>query len=302
MSDEFQRPGYLRIWVRAFRPFAYPASLLPVLVGTFAVTPFGSVHWGLLAVVLIAVFLMHSGGNLLNEYFDFHSGVDIKVRPEAQRFWGALPSGYLKPVQVLIAAFLCLTLAALLGIHIVRSTGVWSLILGIIGALGLYSYTGIPFQFKYRGLGDLVIFLLYGPCITVGSSFVQSGTLGLVPLLLSFPVGMLVVGILVANNIRDYQGDLDAGIRTSVGILGLQQGKRIYVSIVLGSPGILLILALAGLLPTRTLLSLLATPLGFSLARRVFRSQAFLSDLDARTAQYMTLFTGLLILALATAG
>jgi len=252
-------------------------------------------------MVLLAVFLMHSGGNLLNEYFDYKSGVDLKVHPEAGRFWGALPSGFLRPVQVLIAAFVCLTLSGILGLIIVMTTGIWSLLLGIIGAVGLYAYTGPPFQLKYRGLGDFVIFLLYGPCIIVGSAYVQSGIIQLKALVLSIPVGMLVVAILVANNIRDYHGDLDAGVRTSIGILGLRWGKRLYATMVLGSPILLLMFVLIRLLPLLSLLALLSAPISLSLSNGVFAEQKQLSNLDSRTAQYMTLFSVLLIIGLAIA-
>lgn len=282
----------LGAWCRVFRPFAFPASSVPAWVGTLTALPLDELRWGLFALVWINVLLLHAAGNVLNEYFDFRFGVDCVGRSANGRDWGPLPLGLLDANHVLLAIATCLLSALGLGCYIVSRTGVWSLVLGLVGAFCLYSYSAPPFKFKYRAFGEWVIFICYGPALFLGAAYVQTGKLEMLALLLSFPVGILVVCILVVNNIRDYQEDLKGG-RTLIAMIGLRRGRILYVGLLVTANVLLLVYVALGILPALSLLGLISAPIAIKLGKGVLQNDV-LGDYDARTARYMALFSMLL--------
>src|SRR5205807_920261 len=89
----------------------------------------------------------------------------------------------------------------LLGSAIASAQGMFTP--GLLGAFGAYFYSGRPIAYKYHALGDLAIFLLFGPLMALGAYYVQARVVELVPMLYALPVGCLVTAILHVNNIRD---------------------------------------------------------------------------------------------------
>ena len=98
----------MRVWFDATRPFAFPASVLGVLVGTAAAARISQWRWGVLAAELAAVMLMHAIGNLLNDYYDYRSGVDARTEDDEGRPGRFLVKGILLPKDVLrLVLILC---------------------------------------------------------------------------------------------------------------------------------------------------------------------------------------------------
>ena len=81
---------------RATRPFSFPCSVMPVLVATAAVRPIGEWLWGRFAASLVAVLGVHICANLLNDYFDFMSGLDVEEDGFTGRPGRMLVSGEIK--------------------------------------------------------------------------------------------------------------------------------------------------------------------------------------------------------------
>ncbi len=283
--------GILRSW----RAFSLPASVLPVIAATAAVLPVRQWRWDILAAAVMAAGLLHIAANLLNDYFDYRKGVDRHVEGDEARPGMVLVRKQMLPRDVLIESAIALLLAAALTGYIIWSSGIVLLWFALAAAAAIYAYTGPPFELKYHALGELVIFIVFGPLLVVAAAWAQVGHFSPIALWLSVPIGLATTGILVAGNFRDRQEDGQAGIKTIAQFAGGVFVRAVYVSVILGSAiGLAVIGALCG--PRL----LLAAPLTLLLAVRplaaILRAQR-LPDIDAQTAKYVTALIVLAIVA-----
>ena len=293
--------------LRALRAFSLPVSVLPVFVAVAAAAPIGQWHWGVLIASAAGAGLLHLGGNLLNDYFDFRKGVDRRMEGDENRPGRLLVRGELLPRDVLAEAIVCLALAAGIGAVLTWRCGIGIIWFGLAGAAGAYAYTGPPFHLKYRALGEAVIFVVFGPLLLTGAAWAQTGAWEWAAFLASIPVGLATTAILVSNNVRDRGEDSQAGIRTIGDLAGGRFARGLYVALVLGAPlglaalgalgafGVLRALGVPGAGPR----GLLAAPLALALIlgpARAVASGRRIPDIDVRTARFETV---LLLLAFA---
>ena len=291
----------MRVWLGATRPFAFPASVLGVLVGTAAAARISQWRWGVLAAELVAVVLMHAIGNLLNDYYDHRSGVDARTEDDEGRPGRFLVKGVLLPEQVLRLVLILSVPLAPMGALLIWLGGWPVAAVAAAGLFGAYAYTGPPFALKYRRLGELCIFIVYGPAVVIGAGYMQAMKMTPKMLLYSVPLGMLITAIVSANNLRDIEEDERGKVRTLACVLGRKAYLLIYLALMLGPAAIIIGTVLSGTAPAWLLLSLLALPVGLPPARFAL-SNVRRPDADALTAKYMTAFGGLIFLALILAG
>lgn len=181
---------------------------------------------------------MHAFGNIVNTYFDFLLGVDRADNRADDR---AIVDGSVTPRQVQLIALACLAsgLAATVALtrHVaslpVDPTSSFSpltsfLLLVSSGVFLAYGYTGWPLYLKYRRLGDVAIFICFGPLLVEGAFFVQTGRLSWEALAYSIPLGLLTENILHANNARDIEIDLHAGAHTLANTIGFAASYRLF--------------------------------------------------------------------------
>lgn len=274
--------------LRALRAFSFPVSALPVLVATAAAVPVAQWQWDVLVASVVGVVLLHAAGNLLNDYFDFRSGVDRKVEGDEGRPGRGLVRGELTPKEVFIEAIACLLIAVPVVAYLLYRCGPGLLAFGAAAAVGLYAYTGPPFKLKYRALGEPLIFLVFGPLLMLGSAFAQTGQLQWLVALLSVPVGFVTTAILVGNNIRDHEEDSEAKIATLAHVAGDGAARVIYVLLVACSAIGVAVLGAVGLgspvlVAAPLLLVLFWKPLANVLqGKRV-------PDIDVQTARFETI-------------
>lgn len=309
-DEPHQVPGFLKTWMIALRPFALPASTMPVVFGTALAWWYGSeidlwkVVFSLMA--LVSMVCLHSASNLLNDIGDFRQGVDTEPTPTS----GAVIRGMVSPRGALAGAATLLLIGCGLGLVLVSQVGLPILWLGLIGvAIGVL-YTLGPVALKYHALGDLAVFLNFGILGALGAWTVQTGSMSWIPVVWAVPIGMLVSGILHANNWRDIEGDRRARITTVANVLGDRASLAYYGFLIYGAfsvvLGILVVTQLTDLAPTMPLsflVVLLALPLAIKLTRRaVGRKRATnpidFAALDGGTAQLNLLFGLLCISAL----
>jgi 1,4-dihydroxy-2-naphthoate octaprenyltransferase len=282
----------LRLWLRwrfrALRSFSFPVSVLPVLVATAAVCPLPRWKWDVVAASALGVALLHAAGNLLNDYFDYLSGVDRKVAGDEGRPGRLLVRGELAPKDVLAEALGCLLLAVPTGAYLVWRCGGGILWFGAAAAVALYAYTGPPLRLKYRALGEPLIFLVFGPILVVGAAYAQTGQWERSALLLSIPIGFATTAVLVGNNIRDIEEDRRAGVKTLAQVLGARGTRGLYIALVAASALGLTLIGVVSLGPRLLiaapvfLLIILKTLLGIRRGDRI-------ADVDMRTAQFESL-------------
>jgi len=292
------------VWFRAARPFSLTASATPVFIGAAASVALGyPVDWRALPLFLSAAVLIHVATNYFGDYFDYIKGVDKDYTYGSS---GVLVDGSLKTHELLMGGFVCLCVAAVLGLSLVFLKGFSILALGIVGVLGGYLYAGYPVGYKYHALGDFFVFVLMGVFLVCGASFALTGWLSSLVFWMSLPISSLVTAILHANNLRDISHDEQARIQTLASVSGHQLASRIYYGYVLFPYAAILILIFSGILSGYSAIVFLSAPLAFQNCRCVLKSRPGsaedLAKLDQETAKLHLSFGILQISALIIQG
>lgn len=222
-------------FIRALRlPFA-AASLLPFVFGSLidrARFNFPGFIFGLTAALCT-----HLSANLMNDYADSRSGADWQDK----RFFGFFGGSKLIQEGIFTESFYlqisvifaCLALASIAALaFILKNISVFGYYLIII-FLG-WSYSEKPFQFSYCRLGEIIIFLLFGPALVMGGYFIQTGIFpDLRSFVLSLPFGFFTTAILYSNEIPDFLEDQKAGKATWVSFFGQERAFVLYYILIL---------------------------------------------------------------------
>jgi 1,4-dihydroxy-2-naphthoate octaprenyltransferase len=302
-SGSADRPGFLKTWWVAARPFALPASTMPVIFGTaMAVTIGGAeIHWLRFAAAFIGMLLLHVGANLMNDAVDYRRGIDTRVNPVS----GAVVRGWITPRQAMLAAALLFAVGGALGAWLVSVAGKPILWIGLVGIVIGLLYSAGPVALKYHALGDLAVFLDFGILGAAGAWTVQTGELSWVPAAWAVPMSLLVIGILHANNWRDIASDSAGGVKTVASLLGDRRSVHYYAFLLFAPFALVLaLIALSWLggvgprMPLTFLVTFLALPLAVrlmrrSLARKTSPDPLLFLALDGATGQ-LNLAFGLL--------
>ncbi len=235
-----------------YRFFLY-AGLLPYLLGAaWAYAVAGAfdapVFWSGLAGVVLAVV----GVEAFNEYFDSRMGTDRVFNP------ADLPPMSDAVLWLGVAAFAC---ALAVGVYLTVRGGWPILAFALLGGMAAIFYVAPPIRWAYRGLGELVIALSYGPWMVLGSLYLHTKTLSAGALYASLVPGFLIMALAVVNAIPDYHQDRLVGKRNLVVRLGRRRAVGLYVG--LAAAGLLVAGGgvVAGVFPPACLAALLAVPL-----------------------------------------
>lgn len=279
------------LWWAAVRPFAFTASVTPVLLGSAmaaALNPGLSFNWIHLVLAVIGGMAVHAGTNLFNDYYDYKSGID---REGTFGSSGLLVKKVMRPGQIFkggIAAFL---IAIVIGAYfiLIFENKTFFLVLCILGLLSGIFYTATPVSFKYRGLGDFQVFLSMGILMTVGSYYIQAQTFSWTVVLYAIPIALLVDAILHSNNLRDISDDKTAGIKTIAMGIGENKAKILYYFLVSSAYIWIIILVLFLRLHPIVLITFLSLPLGIKTIFMVKKKDSIpienFAKIDAQTAQ-----------------
>ncbi|MDD9147322.1 MULTISPECIES: 1,4-dihydroxy-2-naphthoate polyprenyltransferase [unclassified Sporolactobacillus] len=217
-----------RRWWSMMRPHTLTASFVPVTLGTALALPSGKLNIPLFIAMLIASMLIQIATNLFNEYFDFKRGLDTA---ESVGIGGSIVRDGFRPKMILdLALSLCFA-AMLIGVYICIESSWWIAAVGSVCILTGYLYSGGPYPIAYTPFGELVSGLFMGVFIIWISFFIQTETLTLSCILISIPIGILVGGINMANNIRDLTGDKKKGRRTLPVLLGRPKAIHLLASL-----------------------------------------------------------------------
>jgi len=287
----------LKKWIIAARPWALPASTMPVLFGTSLAVAVGRVPFAPVRflLALAAMVILHSAGNMLSDVFDFKRGLDREVTPLS----GAIIRGWLSARQVAAGAVVLFAVGSGLGLLLAVLS---SPVLLWVGGAGLMIAAGYSFL-KLFALGDLAVFLNFGILGALGAWIVQARAFSWIPVVWTVPMAMLVGAILHANNWRDAASDRERGVSSFASVLG-DRGSLAYYGFLIFGPFVI-VLALI-VLPRVTASSFSAMPwtfffvfvalpkaivlFGRGMRRRAPRHPMDFAILDGATAQYNLLY------------
>jgi 1,4-dihydroxy-2-naphthoate octaprenyltransferase len=298
---------WFQIWWEGTRPAYLTLSLMPVLLGTtLAWTqtvshkhPFGHFHFTHFLFTCLAIVALQIGAHLVNDYYDYLRGIDTS------NIFGPgelIQQSLVKPTTVLSLGLTLLGVGVLLGIVVSFAGGPWVYAIGLVGLLCAYFYSATSHSLGSLTLGELVSFCIYGPLITIGAYMVQLQTehIETSVLLYSVPLGLFAAIIIHVNNMRDAEGDAQAGKRTIASILGLQWSRAFFIVLVLWIYTLVVVVGISSAAPHLILLTLWTLPLLLVAVSGVLRSQTPAS-LHLAMHQLLSLerlFTFLLVIAL----
>jgi 1,4-dihydroxy-2-naphthoate octaprenyltransferase len=217
-------------WVLGSRPRTLPAALVPVAVGTAAAAAEVDVIWWRAVAALVVAVAIQVGTNYANDYHDGVRGTDDdRVGPTR-----LVASGLASAPAVKRAAVAAFGVAAVAGLALTVAVGWELLVVGGASFLAGWYYTGGDRPYGYRGLGEVFVFVFFGLVATIGSTYVQSGSVTALSALASVPVGLLATALLVINNLRDIPTDAATGKRTLAVALGDRRTRLLYVGMIAG--------------------------------------------------------------------
>jgi 1,4-dihydroxy-2-naphthoate octaprenyltransferase len=269
------------------------ASFASLFLGAALAARDGDLSIGWLAVTVAGIFALEIAKNASGEVHDFAADRAVKD-DERTPFSGGkrvLVDGVLTRKETAAIAAIGYGIAAACGMAIVLWREPAVLALGILGVACAYFYNAPPLRLSYRGLGEIVVGVCYGPLIACGTFLVQRGTITPTVAILSIPLGLLITAFLWVNEIPDRRADESAGKRTLVVRLGIRRATSVFGGILAAAFALLVAVPLAGL-PLGLALGVIAAAPALLAVRDLKRSVR-----DSRTVaatQRLTLVTFLL--------
>ena len=248
-----------KTWFVETRPQFLLLSVVLAFLGTCIAWYDGSFHLGYALLAFVGLLLAHISVNVLNDYFDYRSGIDLETkRTPFSGGSGILPTAQLTPRQVFWLGMGSFLLIIPIGAYFVMARGWLLLPLLLVAAVCILIYT--PFILKTRwpewaaglGLGTLPV---------LGAYFVQTAQYNLPVLVASIPSGILVHNLLLLNEFPDTEADRKAGRKTLPIAIGRRKASWVYSALTVAVYLWIIGGVLTGQMPAFSLLGLLTLPL-----------------------------------------
>ncbi len=256
VPDEFAGDSLARGLKRAFhatRPKFFPASVLPVIVGT---------AWGawvtaqfdlyVFVLALIATVCVHAASNVLNDVGDESIGTDRRNEERIYPYTGGsrfIQTGILNQNRMAQLGITLLLIATLAGVGLLLAKGPFVILFGLAGiALGVLYSLG-PVKLSTIGLGETAVAVAFGVLPVVGAAWLQGATIDGALVMYSLPVSAWVAAILLINEVPDISADGASGKNTLPVRLGLEATARLYIALNLAAAILIVVLTTMSELP-----------------------------------------------------
>lgn len=274
-------PGLLSRWRHALRTVNPPkgrldpvsrwlvitrASVLPMtltagaLAGLLAVRH-PAFHAGWFALAFIGIVLAHVSNNLMNDLFDTDAGLDTEDYPRALYAPHPILSGMISR-RGLAAAAVAVNVADFAILAVLTAVRGWPVLAFALGGFVLsVAYTAPPLRLKKRGLGELDVFVVWGPLMVGGTYYSAVGTVPWQVWAASIPYGLLCTALLMGKHIDKLPWDEPAGVRTLPVVLGEPRARAVTIALMVGFYVAAAACVAVGALPWPTLAVVGALPL-----------------------------------------
>jgi 1,4-dihydroxy-2-naphthoate octaprenyltransferase len=217
-------------WLMAARPKTLAAVLCPIALASAMAYKEGSFQVVVFIFTLITGLGIQISTNYCNDLFDFIKGADTQDRKGPKRITQS------ELISVTVMKKICLALlifTLITGLVLVYFGGAVIALLVALSLILAVAYTAGPLPLAYKGLGDIFVFIFFGPVATLASFYLQTHTITFAAGVAGIALGALSTAILAVNNLRDIEEDGKAGKRTLVVRYGISFGKVEYVTLML---------------------------------------------------------------------
>ena len=238
----------ISFWWSNARPISLPQSLLPALTAVALSIGAAEFNWIAALASVAGVIFLHLGLNLIDDWFDYKEGsAEARAKVANEGFRGRmikypyLTSNDATPSQLLKAIAVFMGIAAIMGAVAILARDLkilWWVAAGLV--IGV-SYSGGPLKLGYRGLGELVIFLMFGPFLMTGAYYAITGAVDWKIGCLSIAVGLLVTNIVYSHSVLDSVPDQKMGKKTMAHLMGSAKGQIVFSALLNTLPYLIVI-------------------------------------------------------------
>ena len=262
MGGEVKFMATAKTWILETRPQFLLLVPVCVFAGVAASLYMGySLNPLYFVLAFFGALFAHISVNVLNDYFDYRSGIDLKTqRTPFSGGSGMLPGALLGPKKVLLLGIGSLAVTVLIGIYFIFIYEWTILPIGLLGVALVLLYT--PYITKLPGITELVGPGLGFGLIVLGTYFTQTGAYSVMAVVTTVIVGLFVANLLLLNEFPDVEADRSAGRRHIPIVLSKGKAAKIYCLIVVLAYALIIGAVIAEVLPLLALLGLVTLPLG----------------------------------------
>jgi 1,4-dihydroxy-2-naphthoate octaprenyltransferase len=217
-------------WLILGRVSVAVMSVISALIGGMLALREDEFDLGLAVLVALGLLLAHTGSNLVNDFWDHRHGIDSPDSPRVN--YGPHPlTGDDSKLEFATVTLIVLAAATAIGVFLTIASGAGVLVFALTGAALLLLYSGGPFPLKYIGLGEIAVFIIWGPLMIGGTYYVLAEELPGWVLLASVPYGLGVTTVLFGKHLDKLDFDASKHIRTMPIVLGESLSRRVTVAL-----------------------------------------------------------------------
>jgi len=256
VPEEFAGDSLGQNLKRAFhatRPKFFPASALPVVVGSaWGAYATGQFNTYVFILALVATVCVHAASNVLNDVGDEEIGTDPQNELRIYPYTGGsrfIQTGILSKTRMARLGITLIAIATLAGLTLYVERGPTVITFGLVGiALGVLYSLG-PVKLSSLGIGETAVAIAFGVLPVTGAAWLQGATIDTTLILFSIPVSAWVAAILLINEVPDIKADGTCGKNTLPVRLGLNATANLYIIIHVVAAAIVVLLTVQGQLP-----------------------------------------------------
>ena len=218
-----------KVFIKAARLRTLPLSLSGIIVGTGLAASVGFFDVKIFVLALLTTIGFQVLSNFANDYGDGVKGTD-KNRVGEQRLVGSgiITAKQMKQAVVITAILTLIVVLLLIYFSFGKENFIYSIfffLLGVLAIIAAIKYTVGKSAYGYSGFGDIFVFIFFGLVSVAGSYFLYTKKIEWTVFLPATTIGLLSVGVLNLNNMRDRENDAKAGKNTLVVKIGSEFAK-----------------------------------------------------------------------------
>jgi len=287
MPDNQDIQMSLKTWFNETRPPFLLLTPITYSVGIASAYIVGSFDVFRALLGLVGVLLAHVSINVINDYFDYKSGLDFTTKPTPfSGGSGLLISGILQAKDVYKFAVGSLIIGSAIGLYFAYTMGWMLLPLVAAAAISIYFYTP---AFSHWYIGEIITGTNFGPLMVLGGYFIMAGQYSYNALAAGVIPGILVGTLLFLNEFPDMEADEGVGRKNVVISLGLEKASKIYVALIAATYAWVLICIATSLLPYTTLVTFITLPTALKATRGVLQDHGDIGKLIPAMGANVTL-------------
>ncbi len=242
-----------------------PLTVILTSLGTAIAAYEGPIYWGYFGLAMFGSILVHMTVNVINDYYDYVSGIDLHTRRTPfSGGSGVLPLNLLAPKQAFWFATICLLIAMVIGFYFVAVRG-WLLFpLLLVAGFSAYFYNVCLSKWL---VGELFAGLNFGPILVLGAYYIQAGRYSWEALFASIAPGILTANLLFLNEFPDREADQGGGRRHLVISMGREGARFLFVALIMASYLCIIVGVVTKMMPWVTVIGLGTIVFGWKAAK-----------------------------------